>query len=443
MDVVRLNFSHGTQKEHGQVIQRVRRLARQLGKNVAVLQDLGGPKIRIGKIKNDGVILKPENQFTLTTREVWGTEREVSVTYSDLPRHVKPQDTLLLADGAVELAVVGTTSTDIRCRVINGGMLTSHKGVNLPATTLPVQAFTPKDRRDLNFGIDKGIDLVAISFVRQASDVLPVKEIMHQRKVSIPIIAKIEKHEALEQVDQILDAVEGVMVARGDLGIETPLERVPMVQKMLIRKAIRLGKPVITATQMLRSMVDSPRPTRAEAADIANAIFDGTDALMLSEETASGNYPVESVRIMARIAEATEQEFPYDAFQQRETFTQEQVPDAVSLGACFLARQVNAKAIITPTESGLTARLVSRHKPPHPIIALSPNQGTIRSLALSWGVIPFLVSKFRSTDDMLSKATEAAKKTGLVRPGDRIVLTAGLPIGVPGNTNMIKIMTTL
>ncbi len=441
MDVARLNFSHGTQEEHGRIIRTVRRLGKQLGRNVAVLQDLAGPKIRIGKIKNGAIVLKAGENFVLTTRNVLGTKRGVSVTYPDLPRQVRPQDTLLLADGALELSVMEANSHDIKCRVITGGTLTSHKGVNLPTRSIKLQALTKKDRRDLNFGIEKGVDLVAISFVREASDVLRVREIMKRRKVSTPIIAKIEKHEALEHIDEILDAVEGVMVARGDLGIETPLERIPMIQKMLIRKALQLGKPVITATQMLRSMVESPRPTRAEATDVANAVFDGTDALMLSEETASGKYPVESVSTMARIAEVTEQDFPQEFFLETEASPQDHVSDAVSLGACFLARKVNAKAIITPTESGLTARLVSRHKPPQPIIALSPSEGTVRSLALSWGVTPVLVSTFRNTDDMLSKAARAAKETGLVKASDRVVLTAGLPTGVPGFTNMIKIMT--
>jgi pyruvate kinase len=291
------------------------------------------------------------------------------------------------------------------------------------------------------FGIDRGVDLVALSYVRRAVDVLPVRDIIRESKARIPIIAKIEKHEALEHVDEIFEAVDGIMIARGDLGIEIPIEKVPMVQKVLIRKAIQVGKPVITATQMLRSMVNSPRPTRAEATDTANAILDGTDAIMLSEETAVGNYPVESVQMMARIAEATEEEFPYDLFLQGEAFSKERVGDAISLGAYLLARSVKAKMIITPTESGETARLVSRHKPPHPIIALSPNLATIRGLALSWGVFPLLVSRFRSTDDVLLKAEHAAKETGLVKAGDRVVLTAGLPIGISGNTNMIKVLT--
>jgi pyruvate kinase len=441
MDVVRLNFSHGSQEEHGQVIQEVRKRAAEQGKNVAILQDLAGPKIRIGKLKDDAVTLKPGEFVTLTTREVLGTEKEISITYAGLPRQVKPHDPLLLADGTLELSVVEAAPPDIRCRVILGGVLTSHKGLNLPTRTLGVHALTAKDKGDLLFGIGMGVDLVALSFVRRADDVNLVKEIIRESQATLPIIAKIEKHEALEHIDEILNTVDGIMIARGDLGVETPLEKIPIVQKMLIRKANQLGKPVITATQMLRSMVDSPRPTRAEATDIANAIFDGTDALMLSEETAVGRYPVESLKMMVKIAEVTEEEFPYEHFHQKTSSFHEYVADAISFGACSLARNVNAKAIITPTESGETARLVSRHKPPHPIIALSPNQSTVRRLALSWGVLPVLVSKFKDTDDMLSKAVRAAKETGRVTPGDRVVLTAGLPIGIPGNTNMTKVVT--
>jgi pyruvate kinase len=354
---------------------------------------------------------------------------------------VKARDTLLLGDGALELRVVKTNPPDIECKVIVGGALSSHKGINLPTRTLPLRPLTAKDRTDLLYGIERGVDLVALSYVRRAVDVLSVRDIVQEANARIPIIAKIEKHEALEHIDEILEAVDGIMIARGDLGIEIPLERVPIVQKVLIRKAIQVGKPVITATQMLRSMVESPRPTRAEAADTANAILDGTDAIMLSEETAMGSYPVQSVQMMARIAESTEEAFPYDLFLQGESSAPEWVADAISLGACRLARSVKAKMIITPTESGETARLVSRHKPPHPIIALSPNPATVRSLALSWGVVPFLVSRFRSTDDVLSKAERAAKETGLIKTGDRVVLTAGLPIGIPGNTNMIKVLT--
>jgi pyruvate kinase len=441
MDVARLNFSHGTQEEHGQVIRRVRKLARQLGKNVAILQDLAGPKIRIGRIQNDSVTLRPGGRLSLTTRNILGTEKEIPVTYPGLPEEVKAGDTLLLGDGALELRVVKASPPDIECKVILGGALSSHKGINLPARTLALRPLTAKDRTDLLYGIERGVDLVALSYVRRAADVLPVRDIVREAKARIPIIAKIEKHEALEHIDEILEAVDGIMIARGDLGIETPLERVPIVQKVLIRKAIQAGKPVITATQMLRSMVDSPRPTRAEAADTANAILDGTDAIMLSEETAMGNYPVESVQMMARIAESTEEAFPYDLFLQGEGASPERVADAISLGACLLARSVKAKMIITPTESGETARLVSRHRPPHPIIALSPNPATVKRLALSWGVTPSLVSRFRSTDDVLSKAELAAQETGLIKTGDRVVLTAGLPIGVPGNTNMIKVLT--
>jgi pyruvate kinase len=441
IDVVRLNFSHGSQKEHGQTIKAVRRLASKLKRNVAVLQDLAGPKIRIGKLKEDSILLEAGRSVTLTTRETLGSETEISVSYKDLPSQVRPGDTLLLADGSLELSVLETGPTDIKCRVVIGGRLTSHKGINLPTRTLQLQPLTTKDRADLAFGIDQGVDYVALSFVRQASDIILAREMIDKGGAKTPVIAKIEKHEALEHIDEIIEVVDGIMIARGDLGIETPLERVPMVQKRLIRKATNAGKPVITATQMLRSMVESPRPTRAEATDIANAIFDGTDALMLSEETAVGAYPVESVRTMAKIAETTEYEFPYDLFERREPVSEEYLADAISLGACFLARKINAKAIITPTESGETARLVSRHKPPHLILALSPHPATVRSLSLSWGVTPLQVSKFTSTDDMLLKATKAAKQSGHVVPGDRVVLTAGLPVGVPGNTNMVKVMT--
>jgi pyruvate kinase len=441
MDVARLNFSHGTPKEHGQVIRRIRRLSKQLGKNVAILQDIAGPKIRVGVIRDGSVTLKSGDRVVLTSRPVLGTDGEIPVTYPSLPNEVKARDTLLLADGALELLVVRTKPPDITCRVIIGGKLTSHKGINLPARTLDLHPLTDKDRADLHFGIDQGVDLVALSFVRRAADILPVREIMKKANTVLPIIAKIEKHEALDHIDQILDDVDGIMIARGDLGIEMPLETIPMVQKRLIRKAIQVGKPVITATQMLRSMVDSPRPTRAEATDIANAIFDGTDAIMLSEETASGNYPVESVQMMTKIAEITEQEFPHTSFQPHESFSTEGIADAISLAACFLARQVSAKIIVTPTESGATARLVSRYKPSHPIVALSPNPATVRNLALTWGVYPLLVSRFRSTDDMLSKAERAAREMQTVKTGDRIVLTAGLPIGSPGNTNMLKVLT--
>lgn len=437
MDVARLNFSHGTHGEHGQKIKDIRRIAQELKKPVAILQDLAGPKIRTGQVKEEGVELRPQNTFILTNRKVMGNEREVSVTYTPLPQVVKPGDSILLADGNLELRVIAKNEKDITCEVIVGGLLSSHKGINLPTQSIKLPPLTDKDRKDLLFGIKQGVDLVALSFVKQASDIKMVKNIIRKNGADIPVIAKIEKHEALDHIDEIMQVVDGIMIARGDLGVETPLERVPMVQKMLISKANRSARPVITATQMLKSMVDNVRPTRAETADVVNAIYDGTDALMLSEETAIGKFPVEAVQMMAKVAEAAEEEFPFDTFLKR-PFSQGNYPQAISQSACYLAQGINAAAIITPTESGSTARFVSRLRPPQPIIALSPRSSTVKRLAFCWGVFPFLVSKFKDTDDVFKKAIDVAKQSGMVSKGDVVVITAGIPVGIPGNTNLIK-----
>jgi pyruvate kinase len=439
MDVARLNFAHGTLQGHESKIQSIRQISRRVGRNVAILQDLAGPKIRIGTFQKGYAVLKPQSWFTLTTREVAGDEHEVSVSYPNLPTEVNPGDAILLGDGALELQVAETTTTDIRCRVMTGGEIPSRKGINLPSGGLKIPSLTENDRRNLMFGIKMKIDFVALSYVRRPEDIKRGRDIMKSEGSRVPIIAKIETRMALDNIDAILKEVDGIMVARGDLGVETPLERIPLVQKMLIRKANALGKPVITATQMLGSMVNNPRPTRAEVADIANAIFDGTDALMLSEETAVGNYPVESVRTMAKIAMASEEEFPYEIFEGKTYTRHGHTPDAISYGACLLAREVDARAIVTPTESGMTARLVSRYRPNHPIIALSPNEETVKQLSLSWGAIPIKVDKFKDTDDMIEKAKRATVEMGFAKRGEKIVLTAGLPIGIPGNTNIIKI----
>jgi pyruvate kinase len=439
MDVARLNFSHGTLQGHESKIQFIREISRRVGRNVAILQDLAGPKIRIGTFQKGNAVLKPQSWFTLTTREVAGDEHEISVNYPTLPTEVNPGDAILLGDGALELQVAETTPTDIRCRVMTGGEISSRKGINLPSGGLNLPSLTENDRRNLMFGITMKVDFIALSYVRRPEDIRVARDIMESEGPEIPIIAKIETRMALDNIDAILKEVDGIMVARGDLGVETPLERVPLVQKMLIRKANAVGKPVITATQMLGSMVNNPRPTRAEVADIANAIFDGTDALMLSEETAVGNYPVESVGTMANIAVASEGEFPYEIFEGKTYTRHGHTPDAISHGACLMAREVGARAIVTPTESGMTARLVSRHRPNHPIIALSPNEETVKQLSLSWGVIPITVDKFKDTDDMIEKAKRAAVEMGFAKRGEKIVLTAGLPIGIPGNTNIIKI----
>ncbi|HTY41241.1 MAG TPA: pyruvate kinase [Thermoanaerobaculia bacterium] len=439
MDVARLNFSHGSHAEHAAVIEALRRIADASKRPIAILQDLAGLKIRLGEIAGGPIRLSPGDPFTLTTRSVPGDSGSASVGFPELPRFVRPGDRLLLADGEVELAAEQVGDTDVRCRVVSGGALSSHKGISLPSRTITGSSLTAKDRDDLAFGIAQGVDYVALSFVRSAADVREARAFVESRDASIPIIAKIEKHEAIGAIDGILAEADGLMVARGDLGVETPLEHVPLLQKMLIEKANRAGKPVITATQMLLSMVESPRPTRAEVGDVANAILDGTDALMLSEETASGRYPVEAVATMRRIAEDTEAAFPFAQWMRRfEDESLQSLPQAVAGAACELAEHVGASVIVAWTESGETARLVASHRPRRPILALSTVPASARRLALVWGVIPKLVGKVGSADTMLEAAPEIAVAAGLLRSGERAVITAGIPMGVAGSTNLIK-----
>ncbi len=440
MSVARLNFSHGTRSEHRRVILHIRRIARRLGRPVAILQDLAGPKIRIGEIENGVVTLESGELFTLTNRRVTGDEKAVSINYPSLPKEIKPGDTLLLSDGALELKVLETNVHDIKSRVIIGGPLSSNKGINLPTGSVETPILTDKDKDDLAFGIELDVDFVALSFVRNANDVQDVKRFMKRRGASgVPIIAKIEKHEALMNIDEIINVVDGIMIARGDLGVEIPLEKVPRVQKMLIEKTNIFAKPVITATQMLRSMVDSHRPTRAEVTDVANAILDGTDALMLSEETAIGNFPVESVKMMARIAEDTESGFPFDAWSQKYSAENlKSVPEAVSRRACDLAEDIDARLIITFTKSGATARMVSKYRPRRAILAATPVNETYRRLALVWGVVPILSKTTKSTDQMITGVIKDALSSGLVSHGEKAVITAGIPVGISGNTNLIK-----
>jgi pyruvate kinase len=439
MNVARLNFSHGTQEEHLRKIRTIRRMAERLKKPVAILQDLAGPKIRVGKIKEGGVELRRGDKFSLTNQEIVGDEKRASVTYPALPNEVKPGDRILLSDGTIDLQVLKSDGQDIQCEVVVGGVLTSHKGVNLPTGTIRAKAFTEKDHEDLLFGIRNGVDLIGLSYVKEADDIEAVKGFLKRESANIPVIAKIERKEALEKIDEILLASDGIMVARGDLGVETPLEKIPNVQKMLIRKANVLGKTVITATQMLRSMVDHNLPTRAEVTDVVNAIYDGTDAVMLSEETASGRFPVEALKMMDKIAKAAEEEFPFDQFLKGEFGKAGDLPQAISNAASFLAEQVRAVAIITPTESGSTARWVSRLRPRKPILALSRHLSTVRSLNLCWGVFPVLVSDWKDTDDMLERSKKMPKDLGMASVGDRIVIIAGVPISTRGTTNLIKV----
>lgn len=436
MNVARLNFSHGDYAFHRRVIRKIRQLERKLDRPVAILQDLPGPKIRIGAVAGDRVRLQTQHPFVLTTRKILGTALAVSVNYAGLTRAVKKGDPILLGDGEIELEAVQVSRHEVNCRVIVGGILGSHKGIHFPRSSLNIRALTARDKHDLAFGIEQKVDMIALSFVRTREDILHARREMKRRGSTIPIIAKIEKHEALDHLDAILENVEGIMVARGDLGLEIALERIPSVQKMMIRKANHLGKPVITATQMLRSMVWNPRPTRAEVADIANAILDGTDALMLSEETAAGDYPLEAVKIMAQVAIETEK-----ILVPRERFTglRQTIPEAISLGAISLARDLQVKAFLIPTTSGSTARLIARYRPQQPIIAVSPDPQTVKMLCLVWGVYPIPIRGFKSTDEMVQLLQKKALEFGVVKPKDLVAITAGLPLHQPGTTNMITV----
>jgi pyruvate kinase len=441
MNIARLNFSHGTLEEHLKKIKALRQIADRLGEPVAILQDLSGPKIRIGRMKEGGAELRRGEEFHLTTRELLGDEKKASVTYPSLPREVKAGDRILLADGTIELQALEMDSHQVRCKIIVGGILTSHKGLHFPAGTILASAFTEKDQADLLFGLENRVDFVALSYVREALDIQRVKELLRKKLTDLPVIAKIERREALDRIEEILSISDGIMVARGDLGVETPLERIPNLQKMLIRKANGLGKPVITATQMLRSMVDNKQPTRAEVTDVVNAVYDGTDAVMLSEETASGQFPLESVEMMAKIALAAEEEFPHPLFLERKDDGGTDLARAISRAASLLAHEVNASVIVTPTESGSTARWVSRLRPQQPILALSRHLSTVRGLNLCWGVHPVHVSEWKDTDDMLERSKRMPKELGLASSGDRIVIIAGVPISIPATTNLIKVET--
>jgi pyruvate kinase len=439
MNVARLNFSHGTHEEHLRKIKNIRQIANRMGQPVAILQDLGGPKIRVGLMKEGGAELKRGKEFYLTNQELIGDETRATVTYSLLPNEVKPGDKILLADGTIELKVLDSDSKNIRCQIVVGGMLTSHKGMNFPTGTILASTFTEKDHEDLLFGIYHGVDLVSLSYIRSAADIEGVKIILKRESTDIPIIAKIERKEALENIDEIIMASDGIMVARGDLGVETPIEKIPNVQKKLIRKANALGKPVITATQMLRSMVDHTQPTRAEVTDVVNAIFDGTDAVMLSEETASGQFPVEAIQMMAKVALSAEEEFPHHLFLKWKIDEAMNLQQAISHAASLLGEGVNATVIVTPTESGSTAQWVSRLRPQQPILALSRHLATVRRLNLCWGVSPVLVSDWKDTDEMLERSKRIPKELGMASKGEKIIIIAGVPISIPGTTNLIKV----
>jgi pyruvate kinase len=437
MNVARVNFSHGTIDYHRQIIRRIKEVRQALNRPVAILQDLQGPKIRIGVVRDGFVGLKPGQEFILTADDVPGDEHRVSVSLKTLPQEVFVGHSILLADGNIELRVENTTGSDIHCRVVVGGLLSSHKGINLPGSKLHVESITQKDRADIVVGVEEGVDAVALSFVRSAEDIHAARRAIEDAGGDVPIVAKIEKHEAVDNIDEIVSAAQAIMVARGDLGVEIELERVPLVQKSIIRICNSLGKPVITATQMLQRMVDNPRPTRAEATDVANAILDGTDAVMLSEETAVGKYPVEAVMIMSRIAIAAEAALDPTKFEN--IASQVSTADAISRSSYFIGKEIDAAAIITPTWSGTTACRVARFRPKQAIVATTPNERVLDFLSFCWGVEPVRIPPSENVDDIIKYSIEAARQAGYINKGREVIITGGMPLDVPGKTNFIKI----
>lgn len=439
MNVARLNFSHGSYEEHAWRIQLIRQAVRELGHEVGIMLDTKGPEIRTGPLREGQVELKSGQRFVLTNRLVDGDEKEVQVSYTDLPKHVKRGDLILVSDGLISLSVLDTDGSDITCEVVSGGLLGERKGINLPGVRTNLPFLSQKDIDDVNFGIDYGVDFVAASFVRTAEDVLDIRRIIEQRGSQIDIIAKIESQEGVNNLDDIIKVADGVMVARGDLGVEIPTEEVPLVQKAIIERCRAQGKPVIIATQMLDSMIHNPRPTRAEASDAANAILDGADAVMLSGETAAGSYPLEAVETMARIARRIEQALPYEATLRGKRFLGNlTVTDAISYATCATAMDLGASAIITATKSGHTARMVAKYRPQAPIIATTPALEVVRKLTLVWGVQAITINETNGTDAMIKEAIEGALAAGVINPGDLVVVTAGTP-GVPGTTNLLRV----
>lgn len=437
---LRLNFSHGTHEDHQRSIRLIRQTAFELNRPVGILQDLQGPKIRLGKFEEGSIHLNTGDSYILTSRPVKCNQEIGYVSYDRLAEEVPPGASILLDDGKVEMSVekVDLSNQQLHCRVVVGGPLSSNKGVNFPNVYLSIRAMTDKDRRDLMFGLDQGVDWVALSFVRNPQDVLEIKELISSAGKSVPVIAKIEKHEAIEQMEAILTLCDGVMVARGDLGVELPAENVPILQKRLIRTANRLGIPVITATQMLDSMVNNPRPTRAEVSDVANAILDGTDAVMLSNETAVGNYPVEAVATMATIARRIEQE-PSRAQDLNLSKSRRSIPNAIAQAVSQISEELDAAAIMTLTKTGATARNVSKFRPQTPILAITPHVDVARQLQLVWGVRPLLVLDLPSTGQTFKAAINVAQEKDMLAEGDLVVMTAGTLQGVAGSTDLIKV----
>ena len=440
MNVARFNFSHGSHEEHKRRLDALKALREELGLPVAAMLDTKGPEVRLRSFADGAVALKTGGEFTLTTRDVAGDERICSVTYADLPGDVKPGNTILLDDGLVRLTVLETTSTDIRCRVENDGVMKNNKGVNVPGIRLSMPYMSQRDREDILFGVEQGFDFIAASFVRTAADVREIRRLLDEAGSSIQIIAKIENQEGVSNLTEILSVADGIMVARGDMGVEIDFTEIPIIQKDMIAQCVAAGKPVITATQMLDSMMENPRPTRAEITDVANAIYDGTSAIMLSGETAAGKYPVDAVKTMDAIARRTEADINYAKRMRNLTGSARlSIAAATAHAACTTALDIGADAIITVSQSGATARLVSRFRPGSTVVACLLSEQVRRQMALYWGVVPLLMPYAQNTDQLIDFAVRAAEEAGLVKQGDLVVLTAGVPVGVSGTTNMIKV----
>ena len=442
MNVARLNFSHGTHESHQKVIETFRKVRDRLQIPAAVMLDTKGPEIRLRDFENNAVQLADESTFTLTTEEILGNESIASVTYKELPRQLKPNDILLIDDGRIHFKVLSTTDTTVECQVVHGGKLSNHKGINLPGIKLDMPYLSEQDKLDLLFGIENDVDFIAASFVRRPQDILDMRKFLNYHGGhQIKIIAKIENLEGIDNFDQILLLSDGIMVARGDMGVEVEYERLPGLQKRFIRRCYQSGKVVITATQMLESMINNPTPTRAEITDVANAVFDGTSAVMLSGESAMGNYPVEAVKVMAKIAEQAESDaFDMDVFKDiRHDMDSSDMTNAICDATCTTAKDLKAKAIIAVTKHGHTARRMSKFRPSAPIVAATPVLKTYHQLSLSWGVYPVLARYQKTSDDLFMHAIDCAKMIDIVQPGERVVITAGVPLDTSGNTNILKV----
>ncbi|MGN0431085.1 MAG: pyruvate kinase [Lachnospiraceae bacterium] len=440
MNVARFNFSHGTHEEQLVKYNRVLKVREEVGLPVATLLDTKGPEIRLRDFEGGRVELQAGQLFVLTTDEVMGTARKASITYKNLINDISVGTTILIDDGLIEMVVEEMTGNNIICRVVNGGFVSNHKGVNVPGAILSMPYISEVDRADILFGIEQGFDFLAASFARTKEDILEVRQILNEHGSKMQIIAKIENMQGINNLEEIIEVSDGIMVARGDMGVEVAMEEVPVLQKKMIKMAVAKGKHVITATQMLESMIKNPRPTRAEATDIANAIYDGTTAIMLSGESAAGLYPVEAVKTMARIAERAEQDIDYRSRMQRGHKDASDITTAISYATCSVAMDLNAAAIITVTMSGFTANMISRYKPGCTIIGCTVDERVSRQLNLLWGVNPLMLKEEEEAEELFADAVEMSKQAGLVKAGDTVVITAGVPLGIAGKTNMIRVV---